>query len=583
LQPVPVGVTGELYIGGIGMARGYLNRLELTAEKFIPDPFSSKNGSRLYRTGDLGRFLPDGQLEFRGRVDHQVKIRGFRIELGEIEATLGKHPGVREAIVLAREDVPGNKRLVAYVVADLERTPNLRELREFLGGQLPEYAVPASFVFLESMPLSPNGKVDRRALPAPDSTRPDLEKAYVAPRDSFEEFLQARWQEKLGIDQIGVHDNFFQLGGDSVIAATLILKIQETLKERLSVVSLFQGPTIAELAATIRKQYPETVERIWGKSEIENPKSEGNSKEEKENQKPENQTVSDVPLRASPGAPLVRMQPNGSLSPFFCVHPPSGVVFLYAELARRMAPDHPFYAIQGCGLEDGEKAHESVEDMAAYCIETMRKVQPHGPYYVGGWSGGGTVAVEVAQQLTAAGEEVALLGLFDTGVAQSQDSYTRRIDHNAAERVGFLVGMAQNQGLEITPEELLPLKPEEQMDYICDKLDKANLPTAAAAPHPMGRILRVFESHFPTFLRYERKPYAGKITLFRASLSLDMSTPTWDPGSSPKLDHGWGRLAKEVEVIKVPGSHRSMVHEPHVAVLAEQLKCCINRTVEVRK
>jgi acyl-CoA synthetase (AMP-forming)/AMP-acid ligase II len=210
-NPVPVGVSGELYIGGAGLARGYLNRPELTAEKFVPNPFCQQAGARLYKTGDLARYLPDGNIEFLGRVDHQVKIRGFRIELGEIEAVIVQHPAVREAVVLAPEDAPGERRLVAYVVAEREPHPTTTDLRNFLKEKLPEHMVPASFVLLDALPLMPNGKVDRRALPAPDRARPQSEKSFVAPRDDLELQLTRIWEEVLGVRPIGVRDNFFEL------------------------------------------------------------------------------------------------------------------------------------------------------------------------------------------------------------------------------------------------------------------------------------------------------------------------------------------------------------------------------------
>jgi amino acid adenylation domain-containing protein len=264
LQPVPVGVPGELHIGGVGLARGYLNRAELTAEKFIANPFSSEVGARLYKTGDLARYLPDGNIEFLGRLDHQVKIRGFRIEPGEIEAALADHPGVRQRVVIVREDEPGEKRLVAYVVLKQEPLPTTSELRSFLKERLPDYMVPSAFVLLDKMPLSPNGKVDRRALPAPDSARPQLEKAFVPPRTGLEHLLSAMWQSILGIEQIGIDDNFFELGGSSIQAAAFINKIQEKLAEIIHLVAIFDAPTVADFASYLHKHYSEAVSRICG-------------------------------------------------------------------------------------------------------------------------------------------------------------------------------------------------------------------------------------------------------------------------------------------------------------------------------
>jgi amino acid adenylation domain-containing protein/non-ribosomal peptide synthase protein (TIGR01720 family) len=247
LLPTPVGVPGELYIGGICVGRGYLNDAKRTAEVFVPDLFSREPGARLYKTGDLVRYRPDGHIEFLGRIDHQVKIRGFRVELGEIEVILAEHPAVRQTVVVAREDEPGQRRLVAYVVPDGELTPTVSDLGRFLKERLPDYMVPSAFVLLEALPLTTNGKVDRRALPAPETLRPELESAYVAPRTPAEETLAKIWAQILGLDQVGMHDNFFELGGDSILSIQIAARATQA-GYRLSPIQLFQHPTIAELA-----------------------------------------------------------------------------------------------------------------------------------------------------------------------------------------------------------------------------------------------------------------------------------------------------------------------------------------------
>ena len=362
-NPVPVGVRGHLHIGGMGLARGYLNRPDLTAEKFIRDPFSAQPGARLYRTGDLARYRPDGNIEFLGRGDDQVKIRGFRIELGEIEAVLGRHPAVRAAAVLAREDAPGEKRLVAYVAADA--TPDA--LRRFLKEFLPDHMVPAAFVPLDALPLQANGKIDRQALPSPDRIRPASDKAFVAPRDDLERQLAHIWEEVLGVRPVGITDNFFELGGHSLSAVRLFAMVEKQLGKKLSLTSIFQGATIEHLAELIR-------------------------------------------LKATPGprSSVVPLQPGGSKLPLFLVHPAGGHVFPYLRLAQLLGADQPCYGLQARGLEDGQEPHARIEDMAAYYIEALRTVQPTGPYLLGGWSMGGVVAFEMAQQLHAQGQQVAL-------------------------------------------------------------------------------------------------------------------------------------------------------------------------------
>jgi amino acid adenylation domain-containing protein len=252
LEPVPVGVRGELCIGGLGVSRGYLRRPSLTAERFIPDPFSDQPGARLYRTGDLARYLPDGQIEFLGRLDHQVKIRGYRVELGEIETTLSQHPEVRDAVAMVREDTPAGRRLVAYVVpVQPESSPTTSELRRYLKQTLPDHMVPSAFVSLPALPLMPNGKVDRRALPVPGTLRPDLGEAFVAPRTPVEKVLAGIWAEVLALEQIGIHDEFFDLGGHSLLATQIVSRVRQTFQVELPLRRLFETPTVADLAARV--------------------------------------------------------------------------------------------------------------------------------------------------------------------------------------------------------------------------------------------------------------------------------------------------------------------------------------------
>jgi hypothetical protein len=256
LSPVPIGVAGELYIGGDGLARGYLNQPELTAEKFIAHPFTKKDGARLYKTGDVARYRSDGNIEFLGRTDHQVKVRGYRIELGEIESALAQHPEVREAVVLARvedsHDYPSTgRRLVAYVVPRREPAPAITELKNYLKQKLPPFMIPSAFVLLNTLPLTANGKIDRRALPAPDQSRPEIEESYVAPRTPEEQLLAEIWAEVLKLEKVGIHDNFFELGGHSLLATQVISRVCRVFKREISLRVLFERSTIAELANEI--------------------------------------------------------------------------------------------------------------------------------------------------------------------------------------------------------------------------------------------------------------------------------------------------------------------------------------------
>ncbi len=241
-------MPGELHIGGVGLARGYLTLPDETAEKFIPDPFSPEPGARLYRTGDLARYLPDGSIEFLGRMDHQLKIRGFRIEPGEVEVVLGQHPAIREALVMAHEHAPGDKRLVAYVVTFPEARPTVSELRAHLKEKLPDYMVPSSLILLDELPLTPNGKVDRGALPAPEQSRPELEQAFVVPRTRLEELLAKMWAEVLGLERVGANDNFFELGGHSLLATQLISRVSEAFQTDLPLRIIFESSTVIGMA-----------------------------------------------------------------------------------------------------------------------------------------------------------------------------------------------------------------------------------------------------------------------------------------------------------------------------------------------
>ena len=372
-QPVPVGISGELHIGGIGLARGYLKRPELTAEKFVPDPFSQKPGARLYKTGDLARFLPDGNIEYLGRIDNQVKVRGFRIELGEIEAVLRQHHAVNETVVVAREDVPGDKRLVAYFVPAQTPGPTFIELRNFLKEKLPEYMVPSAFVRLETMPLTANGKVDRKALPdpqlAPAASRSDV----IHANDEYESQLVTIWEALFRTQPISTDDNFWELGGHSLLAARLMHRIEQVFGKRLPLSMLLQTPTIEGLASVLRR---DGFLAGWSS--------------------------------------LVPIQTNGSRLPFFCVHGIGGNVVGFEALARHLGPNQPFYGLQARGLDGKHRCHTRVEDMAAHYIREMHAVQPHGPYLIGGLSFGGWVALEMAMQLQDRGEEVELVALLDS-------------------------------------------------------------------------------------------------------------------------------------------------------------------------
>ncbi len=378
LQPVPIGISGELYIGGVCLARGYLNRPDLTTEKFIANPFSNELNSRLYKTGDIARYLPNGDIEYISRIDNQVKIRGFRIELGEIEVLLAKHPEIREIAVIVREDVPGDKRLVAYIVPHQDQTPTVNGLHDFLSQKLPKFMIPSAFVTLDVLPLTPNGKVDRRALlgysvPSdfvslgtkpladngkvdsrvlPNTSRIMLDTGFDDTRNPTEEILVAIWAEVLGLKQIGIHDNFFALGGHSLLAMRLFNEIEKTLGTRLSLATLFQKQTIAELATILHQ---EESSQEWESL-------------------------------------VMIQQGKPTKPPLFCVHAIWGNVLFYRKLAHYLLPDQPFYGLQAQGLDGKRSPLTSIPEMASHYIKEMQRIQPQGPYFVGGFSLGGQIA-----------------------------------------------------------------------------------------------------------------------------------------------------------------------------------------------
>jgi acyl-coenzyme A synthetase/AMP-(fatty) acid ligase/acyl carrier protein len=261
LQPVPIGVSGELHIGGVQVARGYRNRPELTAEKFVPDPFSAEPGARLYKTGDLARYLTNGAIEYIGRTDFQVKIRGLRIELGEIESLVAEYGGVSQSLVILREDQPGDKRLIAYLVGKPGQTVQITELRNHLKKKLPDYMVPHHFILLDAIPLSPNGKADRRALPTPTEERVS-EIPYIAPTNSTQRTLAQIWQDLLRVEKVGIHDSFFDLGGHSLLLVKMLRRLKECFAADLKIVDLFQYPTIAKLTEFLSRKENFGISRI---------------------------------------------------------------------------------------------------------------------------------------------------------------------------------------------------------------------------------------------------------------------------------------------------------------------------------
>jgi thioesterase domain-containing protein len=373
LRPVPIGVVGELFLAGEGLARGYLNRPELTAKHFLPNPFSPAPDARLYRTHDLARYREDGTIQCLGRLDHQVKIRGFRIELGEIEAVLSTHPSIAQCVVHPVQPASGDKKLVAYCASRCGLSPYESALREHLRRSLPEYMVPASFVFLDKLPLSPTGKVDRAALSQLEIRPVPASQSSEHPKNLLEHQLIGIWEKLLDRSPIGPADNFFDLGGHSLLATRLAQEVERLVGHRVPIASLFQAPTISALARFL-------TEQDW------------------------------IP----PWSSLVPLHPRGTKRPLFCVHGWGGNVYGFLDLARRLDPSQPVYGLQAVETREGQPLHRSVQEMATHYVREIRSFQPDGPYLLASYSAGGWIAFEMACQLEQEEQTVGLLALLDT-------------------------------------------------------------------------------------------------------------------------------------------------------------------------
>jgi amino acid adenylation domain-containing protein len=521
MQVVPVGVAGELYTGGDGLARAYLNHPALTAEKFVPHPFA--DGQRLYRTGDLARYLADGSIEFLGRIDQQVKIRGFRVELGEIEAALSECPAVRECVVVARGETLEEKRLIAYVVADMEQA---EPLREFLKEKLPDYMMPSAFIILDSLPLMPNGKVDRKALPTPHASRQEQAASYVGPRDTIELMLCQIWENVLGVRPVGVRDNFFDLGGNSLLAVRLMAQARKEFDRDIPINVLFHGATVEHLAGVLRDE-------------------------------PGSQSFSS----------MVGIQTWGSRPPLFFVHPVGGTVFCYLELSKYLGKDQPLYGLQAPGIYGEQEPLSRVEDLAAHYLSAVRSVQPRGPYNLGGWSMGGVVAFEMAQQLRRQGEEVAVLSLIDSALPQ----HVARLGDSVEEGKllsAFLYDLGAQSGKDLPDlsERLREFSAEEQLAYLLEQAESNDILPPQAQ---LESLLNVFKSNLRALTSYAPERYDGWLQLFRAA----------EGGALTDDAMAWDSFAEEVVTYSIPGNHYTLMTNTNVQALAALLKTHLDQSV----
>ena len=558
-EPVPQGVTGELYIGGSQVAAGYWRRDDLTAERFLADPFAATPGARMYRSGDLVRWLPDGNLEYLGRADGQLKIRGYRIEPAEVESALAGHPHVIEAVVVARDDGRGGRSLAAYVARNGQR-PDVDELRRHLAERLPNYMMPASITVMESLPLTPNGKVDRRALPAPEM---EGFRRFVPPRDTLEVKLAAIWEEVLEARPVGVEDNFFDLGGHSLLAVRLIARMEEELGVRVPLAELLRAPVIAQLSSQFRRAAsPASSHAASHHAASDHVTSQHATP---------NRATSSHTAQYHPA--LVPIHRAGGRTPFFCVPGAGGnAIYLYS-LARHLGENQAFYGLQGAGIEGEAEPHTTVEQMATYYLDAIRQAQPAGPYLLGGHSLGGWVAYEMARRLTAGGERVELLAIIDTpapiGVpARDFSPWDRaRWISELAHRIAQLL----NPSAELSAESLRGLDPHAQMQRFHDSLQASGLFPNGAPLADLENILRLFTAHSQVVYDAPRQILPTPITLFRTERAPGHLT-----GAGTDETWGWHALGP-VEVHHVPGEHLSVLREPHVLELAARLGECLTR------
>jgi amino acid adenylation domain-containing protein len=521
-HPVPVNVPGELYIGGAGLARGYHNRPELTAERFVENPFVSEPGARMYRTGDQVRYRVDGTVEYLGRLDNQVKVRGFRIELGEIESVLATHERVQNAVVLANEYTPGDQRLVAYLVGTDGDAVNSLELRHWLSLILPQYMIPSAFVFVDAFPLTPNGKIDRRALLTAGSGSQHASQSSIPPQPGLESVVAQVWRETLGVTQVWADDNFFDLGGNSLLGIRLLANLEKVVGQRLPVSVLFEGQTVRNMTAAL------------------------------------GQNSSDDPLSLA-----VRIK-SGSEDrpPLFIIPGVNGNVIGYETLAQLLPSEQPVYGLRSVGLNGNVAPLDQMDVIAKHFIDDVRKIQPNGPYHFAGFCIGGSVAYEMAQQLATQSEQVALLAMIGTWPPSSVEDMVSTSP--SAQKLAFL-----GEGIVRHLRAMLAQPRGQRLAYL---IKKARIILEMIAHRDVYRgdteaLHRdwVSGTNRRAAARYNPTPYAGDV-LFVIPDSLSPA-----PDLDPRLT--WRDLVRgESTIIRLPGDDSgTLLRPPYMAGLAEVL------------
>jgi amino acid adenylation domain-containing protein len=518
LQPVPQGVTGDLFIGGVGVARGYANEPEKTNYSFIQDPFNSRAGGRMYRTGDLGRMLPDMNMQFMGRKDAQVKIRGFRVELEEIESVLKQSGLIRQAVVLARDDRDNKKRLVGYVVPN--GSFDRQEVLTHLKSKLPDYMIPAAWVELDSLPLTSNGKIDKKALLEMDDMG-QIKERYVAPRTDLEMTLAEIWQDVLGLEKVGITDNFFELGGYSLNAVQIMTKIENKTGKKLPLAIFFKYPTIAQQVASSLVQ--NNADSVW--------------------------------------KALVPIKTTGSKMPLYIVHGDGLNVLNFHDLANYVDPEQPILGLQAIGLDGIQSPLDDISEIAKRYISEILEDNPNGPYAIGGYSFGGYVAIEMRKQLEVLGKEVKMVAMFDTNAqnAEYANSPVQRISKKIRRQVPKFVWFSK----------LFVRRPKTTINYQFSLLIKFLRNVGLVkTPEPTGIYVlfnKINEKHHYAFSKYRLEPFNGKLHLFKSRMRIYFV--------DDQKYLGWTKYAqKGVKVYDVPGDHETMFHLPHVKEFAQILQ-----------
>jgi amino acid adenylation domain-containing protein len=528
-----IGEPGEIAIRTPFRSLGYINAPEENAQRFIPNPFSDRADDLLYLTGDRGVYGADGILEFRGRLDHQVKIRGVRVEPTEVATTLQASPDVASCAVIVRDDGPDGPALVAYVVLEKGAKENVGRLQELAAQRLPAAMVPSAFVFLDSLPLTSNQKLDRERLPAPERIRPKLASRYVAPRDATELRLVQIWEELLDVRPIGVTDRFFEVGGHSLLALRLLVEVEQKLGSKVPLVALFEEPTIEHLAAVLRQETRES------------------------------------PL-------LVTLRTGDRPATLFLVHPGGGVLWNYVHLVRHLPPGLPVYGLQARGLDGIAPPHHDLEQMASDYLSEIRRVQPDGPYRLAGHSMGGLVAFEMARQLQTEGQKVALLAMFDSAPPQTAETPRsvedeRHKDARSLTEMVMTIERFLGHPIGVTYEALAALSTDEQIDHVVEALKEHQALPAGEGTELTRNLLQVSKAHVEASRAYRPALSSLPITLIRA----DDAQPSGHSAASDET-LGWSAFTTEpVSVLRSPGDHVTMMSGTHAETLAALLGQCL--------